>query len=342
LKILLITPGMFKLPLKGYGGIEVIVESLYKGYQKAGHEVAVVAPEGSELPEGVELIPTSLRGGEEAMFAAYADRMGDFDIIHDHTFQSWAYMGSIGQHPHLPIVKTLHTTPGNWTSAPDVPHPNLIGISRDHSRQAAMILGTPVKTVYNGIELDNYPLGAKTQAERNGRYLFMGRYTAEKGVLEAMGMAKKTKVGLDCYGDTVIIADQTYLDRCRRAADGILVRYNAGVSRADTAKFYRQYKALLTMPNWDEPFGMVFVEAMLSGLPVITLKRGSMPELVEHGVTGWVCEDEDEVEKTIRDNLVDQISPALCRRKAENFSAENMVAGYLKLFEEEVASTGGW
>ena len=83
----------------------------------------------------------------------------------------------------------------------------------------------------------------------------MGRYTAEKGPLEAMQMAQRLRVPLDLYGDTELVASQEYVDRCRNEADGLLVRYNQGVTRTETVELYQRYKALLYLPNWDEPHG---------------------------------------------------------------------------------------
>ena len=340
MKIMVVTPCIYQLPLRGYGGLEKIAEDLIKGYLNSGHQVSVVAPEGSVLPEGAELIPMALRESEESAYHKYSDQMADFDIVHDHTFEGWPYVASIGRNPQLQVCHTFHTSPGIWSSPPPVPRPNMIGISQNHSRSLAMQLGVPCKTVYNGSDTSFYSPPAKDKA-RNGRYLFMGRYTAEKGPLEAIQMAKKLRVPLDLYGDTEMVASQDYVDRCRNEADGLLVRYNQGISRSETVEVYQKYKALLFLPNWDEPHGLVLVEAQLCGLPVITLNRGSMSEVVKHGKSGFVCDTSEEVEDIIRNDKIEKIDPAAPRRWATRFSTEKMTANYLGLFEE-ILDIGGW
>ena len=327
MRILIVTPTIFALPLKGYGGIEVVAYSLAIGYQKEGHQVAVVAPAGSELPESIELIETELRAGEEKAFETYAHRLPEFDIIHDHTFEAWCY--TPGVEPPLPVVHTFHTDPSIWSSAPPVVHPNIVGISRRHSANLAIHLGVPVKTIYNGVDTTFYTLGDEP---RNGRYLWMGRYTPEKGCLEAIQMAKRLKIPLDLYGDAEIVASPAYVDRCRNEADGILVRYNPGLSREDTVQAYQTYKALLYTPNWDEPFGLVMAEAALCGMPVVALDRGSVGEVVSDGVSGIVRKTEVDIEAALVQDLVKDISPTDCRQWGESFSVEQMTGQYLNLF----------
>ena len=333
LKILLIGPTIFKLPLQGYGGTEAIVLSLAEEFAKAGHQVTVVAPEGSVLPEGVELLPIELGQSEEAAFSKYRERLPEFDIIHDHTFQAWAYLESVGIDPPLPIVKTFHTDPSIWATPPPVPHPSLVGISTNHARRLSLAYGVATRRVYNGIDLKFYsppPEGAK----RNGRLLWLGRYTAEKDPLSAMQLAKRLRIPLDCYGDIDIVGDQSYVDRCRAEADGLIVRWYPGVTREKTVELYRTYRALLYTLAWDEPFGLVIGEAQACGLPVLTLDRGSMMELVAHGVSGYVCDDIADVEKILKEGCLAHLKPDDIVANAQRFSKEAMAHNYLDLFDQ--------
>ena len=340
LKILLIGPTVFKLPLQGYGGTEAILLSLAEEFQKAGHEVTVVAPEGSLLPEGVTLFPVPLRCSEEEAFSKYRSILTEFDIIHDHTFDSWAYLESVGVDPPLPIIKTHHTDPSIWASPPPVPHPCLVGVSSDHARRLSLAYEVATRRVYNGINVQMYsppPEGSK----RNGRLLWLARYTPEKDPLSAMQLAKRLRMPLDCYGDTEIVASQEYIERCRAEADGLIVRWYSGVSREKTVELYRTYRALLYTPNWLEPFGLTIAEAQACGMPIVTLDRGSMKELVAHGVSGYVCDDISDIERVLKEGCLAHLKAEDIVANAQKFSKENMAAAYLNLFEQ-VALGGAW
>ena len=333
LKILLIGPTVFKLPLQGYGGVEALLLSLAEEFAKAGHQVTVVAPEGSVLPEGMTLFPVPLRCSEEEAFSKYRSILTEFDIIHDSTFESWVYLESVGIDPPLPIIKTHHTDPSVWATPPPVPHPCLVGISTDHARRLSLAYGVATRRVYNGIDLRFYsplPEGAK----RNGRLLWLGRYTPEKDPLSAMQLAKRLRIPLDCYGDTEIIGDPAYVERCRAEADGLIVRWFPGVSREKTVELYRTYRALLYTPAWDEPFGLVIAEAQACGMPVLTLDRGSMKEVVAHGVSGYVCDDISGLEKVLKEGLLAYLKPERIVANAQKFSKQNMAEEYLTLFAQ--------
>ena len=331
LKILLIGPTVFKLPLQGYGGTEALLLSLASEFQKAGHQVTVVAPEGSILPEGVTLFPVPLRCSEEEAFSKYRSILTEFDITHDHTFESWAYLESVGIDPPLPIIKTHHTDPSIWASPPPVPHPCLVGISTDHARRLSLAYQVATRRVYDGIDLSFYsppPEGSK----RNGRLLWLGRYTPEKDPLSAMQLAKRLRIPLDCYGDIEIVSDPAYIDRCRAEADGLIVRWYPGVTREKTVELYRTYRALLYTPIWEEPFGLVICESQACGLPVLTLDRGSMKELVAHGVSGYVCDDISGLEKVLKEGCLAHLKGEAIVANAQKFSKENMAEAYLNLF----------
>ena len=333
LKLLLIGPTVYRLPIQGYGGTEALLLSLAQEFTKAGHQVTVVAPEGSILPEGVTLFPVPLRCSEEEAFSKYRSVLTEFDIIHDHSFEAWAYMESVGLDPPLPIIKTHHTDPSIWSSPPPVPHPCLVGISNDHAHRLSLAYGVATRRVYNGIDLQMYsppPEGSK----RNGRLLWLARYTPEKDPLSAMQLAKRLRIPLDCYGDTEIVSDPGYIDRCRAEADGVIVRWYPGVSREKTVELYRTYRALLFTPNWHEPFGLTIGESQACGLPVLTLDRGSMKELVVHGVSGYVCDDISDIEKVLKEGCLVHLKTEAIVASAQKFSKEKMAEAYLELFEQ--------
>ena len=332
MKICIISPNVYRLPPEGYSGTENLISTSAVELARRGHQVAVVAPEGSNLGPGIEVIPVVYRESEEASWQKYRGRLKEFELIWDHTFGSWCYMDSIGVDPPLPIVKTFHTDPSIWESPPPVPHPCLVGISRDHASHLALRFGVACEVAYNGVDVDFYSPPPE-DGKRSARLLALGRYTPEKGFLGAIQLAKRLRYPLDCYGDTEIVGGQEYVDRCRQECDGVIARWNPGVTRAKTVFLYRSYRALLHLHTWREPLGLVPLEAMSCGMPVIAMRRGGPAETVIDGVTGYLCDDERRAEEVLRSGCLKEIKPEACVARAKEFTVGKMVDRYLELFE---------
>ncbi len=336
LKILVISSTVFPIPLKGYGGLEQLAYEWAVEFHKAGHQVSVVAPEGSVLPEGMELIPTGLREDEAQAYPRYKGRLGEFDVIFDN---SWLWYTVIAQMEagdrQLPVIHIYHSDPDFHGNPPPIKYPCLVGLSKDHARRLSEKWGFEVKFNYNGIPLDFYQFNP--EVKRNGRWLWCARYTPEKMPLETIRLARKCNIPLDLYGNTLIIRDQNYLNQCMAECDAKDVVLHLEVPREETVKLYQTQKALIHLVGYNEAYGLVPVEAMASGMPVIVNRRGALPELVENGVSGFVVDSIEEAEEIIKSGKVDTISPEACRRQAEKFSIEASAKGYLDLFQEVVA-----
>lgn len=341
MRILLISTTIFPVPLEGYGGLEQICWHLALGLHEKGHQVTLVAPEGSNVPEGIELIVTGLRQPEEAAWHLYRERMesDEFDVIHDSSWEAWPYASSIGRDPELPIIHTIHTSPTIYGRPPEVQSPCFVGLSDQHCNDIRLHLRCDARKVYNGLDLEYYT--QDPAIKRGGRWLWIARYTPEKGPLVAINLARKLNLQLDCFGDVEIVGDAQYVDRCRNACDGLTVRWNPGVTREETVNLYQSYKALLYPLQWSEPFGLCVCEANACGMPVMTLRRGAMPELVKNGRNGYVFDSEEELERALCENVVDNIKPGACRKVAEKFSLKRMVDSYEKLYQE-VADGHRW
>lgn len=340
LKILVTSSTVYPVPLKGYGGLEQLAYEWAVQFQKMGHQVALVAPEGSTVPEGMELITTPLMVDESQAYPLYKERLGEFDVIMDN---SWLWYTVIAQMENpdrqLPAIHIYHSDPDFLPNPPPVKHPCIVGLSKDHARRLSEKWGFEVKANYNGIPLDFYQLNPSVQ--RNGRYLWCARYTPEKMPLETIRLARKCSIPLDLYGNTLIIRDQNYLNQCMAECDAKDVVFHLEVPREETVKLYQTEKALIHLVDYNEAFGLVPMEAMACGMPVIVNRRGALPELVENGVTGFVVDSLEETEAIIREDRVSTIKPEDCRRQAEKFSIEKSAQGYLELFRE-VASGRVW
>lgn len=340
LKILVISSTIYALPPKGYSGLEALVYEWAIEFQKAGHKVAVAAPEGSILPQGIELIPTPLMVDESQAYPHYKERLGEFDVIFDNTWLWYTVIAQMESDKQLPVIHIWHSDPKGLSNPPPIKFPCLVGLSKEHARKIkGKWSNFEVRYNYNGIPLDFYQRNPKI--ERNGRYLFMGRYTPEKMPLEAIKLARKCNVPLDLYGNTQIIGDQNYLNECMASCDDKDVVFHLEVPREETIRLYQSHKALIHLVNYIEAFGLVPVEAMACGMPVIVNRQGALPELVEDGVCGFIVDSVEEAEEIIRSGKVDTIKPGDCRRQAERFSIEASAEGYLELFRE-VAAGGVW
>lgn len=339
-RIAAISTPIYRLPPQGYSGLEFLVGEMSIIWAQMGHQVTTVCPEGSELP-GVEVIPIPLRCQEEQAYNIYKERLENepWDVIWDSTWQAWPYASSIGRDPQLPIVHTFHAYPQVYGSPPPVSFPCFVGLSEDHCEHIVNHLKVSARRVYNGIDLDFYK--PDPNIKRGNRYLALGRFTPEKGMLEAIDMARRLRFNLDCVGDTEIVGSQDYVNRCRSRCDGRQVRFVGGVSREETLEYFRRGKALLFPLQWREPFGLVPMEAMACGMPVLTLKKGSMPEVVKHGRTGFVVNTLEDMEQLIESDKLASIKAEDCRRWASKFTLRRMAESYIKLFNEVMAG-GLW
>jgi glycosyltransferase involved in cell wall biosynthesis len=206
-------------------------------------------------------------------------------------------------------------------------------------------LGVPVRYVHNPIDLNLYPF----QAEKGNRYLSLNRIMKEKMIHEFIALIKRTRsygdvVGLDVGG---LITDISYVERVREDCDGYLVRYFGLVNHERKVKLLQNAKATICLAappstGWMEVFGLAALESAAVGTPVIAMRSGGLPEIVEDGKTGCVCDTLESVEKAIREDAVSSIKPEDCRKKAEEFSYKIIAGKYLGLYEEIVNNGRGW
>jgi glycosyltransferase involved in cell wall biosynthesis len=197
--------------------------------------------------------------------------------------------------------------------------------------------GTYCGVVYNGIDVESFPY-----EERKEDYLlFLGRVAPEKGTHLAIEVARRLEKRL-IIAAKVDRADQQYFhDIVEPLIDGDLIRFVGEVDGTLKRSLYARAYCLLLPICWDEPFGLVMVEAMACGTPVIAFARGAAPELVLEGETGFLVHDVDGMAAAV--HRVDRIDPLRCRRHVEeNFSAQRMTEGYLALYERvlEEAAVG--
>ena len=330
MKIALLAPLHEAVPPHRYGGTERVIGWLTEELVRRGHAVTLFASGDSRTTaELVPVVPSALRpsGAHEAIgphlkqIGMVRDRLADFDVVHSHV----DFFALPFQRPgDPPLVTTLHgrlDLPELWPVYRFFGTANFVSIS-DAQREPVRDLNW-VATVHHGLPVDDYPMG-----DGRGDYvLFLGRIAAEKQPHVAIDVARRAGVRL-VIAAKVDRADQDYWEtevRPRLAGPG--VEYVGETDLADTVRLLRDARALLFPIDWPEPFGLVMIEAMACGTPIVTRRRGSTPEVVEHGVTGFVCDDDTAIEQAL--GQIDRIDRRACRKRAETrFSVARMADEY--------------
>lgn len=341
MRIAMIAPPWAPIPPNAYGGIEVIVDLLARGLQEAGHDVSLFATGDSTCPvprqwalplaEGDRIghaVPELLHVQE-----AY-DVLRDCDIVHDHTILGPHLRD---RHPDAPVVTTVHgpldgeLRPLYRRIARDVP---IVTISRSQRAAAPEI---PVaRVIHHGIDSRQLPFGRGD----GGYALFLGRMSADKGAHRAIEAASRARVPLVMAAKMREAEERAYFDEfVLPRLDGSIV-YSGEVDHARKLELLAGACALLFPIRWREPFGMVMLEALACGTPVIAFPEGAAPEIVEHGRTGFLCHDEQEMADAL--GRVHEIDRRACRAAVEGyFSAGRMVDEHVALYESVLAGTAG-
>lgn len=336
-KIAILSTPFLKSPPDHYGGLEVITANLALALSELGYPVTLYAAKGSK-PLGkyriVETIDSILNYGtdwskvdwlekERQHFYACKPSLSEFDIIHGHGWYGFEYLLK----QESPMLKICHTHHGglNWrTLPPGTSKLNLIAISKSMADTYSGQLGIPVKYVYNGIDLKAYPFSPR----KGERLIYVGRFTSYKQPHVAINVARKLGLGLDLVGGAY--EEPYFTMQVKPLIDGKQIKLHAEASQSEKVRLLQRAKALLFPSNMKEPFGLVAVEAMACGTPVVALKDGAIPEVVQEG--GIVCESEEEMVKSVK--IAENIKPIVCLANAKRFSKENMAKAYLELYNQ--------
>jgi glycosyltransferase involved in cell wall biosynthesis len=333
-KIALIAAPFIAVPPAEYGGTELFVGQLAEGLSKAGVDAVVYANgESTVQAERRWLYERSLwpikqpeRGWiRELNHTSWAirDALKDCDVIHVQSPQGLAFSHFVDR----PFVLTLHGPHEDYLSEYYARYPEVqyVCISDAQCRKESL---PHQRTIYHGIDLSLYQL-----VENKQQYLsFIGRIAPIKGTHLAIEVAHRTGIPLKIAGEVQPTFREYFESKIRPKIDGKLVEYIGPADLQAKNELLGNSMAMLFPIQWNEPFGLVMVEAMACGTPVIALPGGSVPEVVVEGVSGHVCRSIREMTRCIRDL---HIKPADVRRYVEdNFSVEVMVQKYINLYQE--------
>jgi len=336
LRVAVISPPFIKSPPDAYGGLEVITSQLAVGLAELGQNVTLFAARGSKPIGDYEVFETidpvfsygtdwgkvDWYEKEKQAYEVYKGKLQDFDIVHDHSWYAFPYLAKLEN----PSLKVTHTHHGglNWKSKP-CEKMNLIAISRFMAETYSRQLGTHVKWVYNGIDLEAYPY----KAVKGDRLIFVGRFVSFKGPHVAIQVAKKLGMGLDLVGGAY--EEPYFSEQVKPHCDGEQIVLHTEAPHELKVRLLQDAKALLFPSKMMEPFGLVSVEANSCGTPVVALRDGAIPEVVLEEVNGYVCNSMEEMAAMV--GQVDKIKPENCRKLVEqNFSRKIMSQRYLDLF----------
>jgi glycosyltransferase involved in cell wall biosynthesis len=341
MRIAQIAPLWERVPPPAYGGIELVVALLCNELVRRGHEVTLFASGDSITDARLESVHhQALRldstvkeyGIYEMLNLARAyERADDFDVIHSHMgCASLVYAGLV----KTPTVHTLHGifTPDNeklFTHAKEQPY---ISIS-DSQREPRLGLNCRA-TVYNGINVDTFQFHEKPQ---DPPYLaFLGRLSPEKGPHHAIAIAKKSGMTLKMAGKVDVVDREFFEAEIAPHIDGEQIQYLGEANHVMKNRLMGGALGTLFPITWREPFGLVMVEALASGSPLIAMPLGSVPEIVEDGKVGFLCNTVDDCAAAV--GKLHQIDRAACRQHViDKFSMQSMTSGYEAVYEEVLA-----
>lgn len=340
LRIAQVAPLWTRIPPTTYGGIELLMKLLIDELVARGHDVTLFASAdcqtSGKLHPVCDLNLTELiNRGEAYMYEYYNSSTmaevlraaGDFDVIHYHLSTAWLPLAATAPTPGL---FTMHTCPHlddefvlrRW------PQVRVCGISRCQMQPTSVKLGREFPIVYNGCDF-----AASEPSFAPGKYLaFLGRLSPAKNPLDAIRIAKAVGMPILLGGQPQNGAEQVYFrEQLEPLIDGEQVRWLGPVDQQQKSDLLRNAAALLFPIQWDEPFGLVMIEAMAAGTPVIAHRRGSVAEVIDQGVTGFHAPTIDGMAELVAQAL--QLDRRTVRTHAENrFGYRQMVDDYLALY----------
>ncbi len=337
MRIGIVAPPWLPVPPERYGGTELMIDRLARGLQAAGHEVRLFTTGDSTCPVErgwVHERSESLRMGLSVpeirhVFHAY-EHLADCDVIHDHTVVGPIYAR---RHGDLPVITTNHG-PFNaelndvYRAVSDcVP---VIAISHNQASAAhpeVWLAGV----IHHGLDAEDFPVGSGD----GGYLLFLGRMAPEKGARRAAQIARAAGRRLLIAAKMREPLERLYFEEEVRPLLGADVEYVGEVGWEHKLELLAGAEALINPIRWPEPFGLVMIEALACGTPVLAFKEGAAPEIVQHGVTGFLCSDEQDMVEAIAH--IGELDRRACRAAVEgHFSLRRMVDDHVRMYQRLV------
>lgn len=346
LRIAQVAPLWYPVPPKGYGGTELVVSQLTEELVRRGHKVTLYASGDSRTgARKRSVVRTALTKmgvpwtspGHNLLNLEQAVReAGKHDVIHTHIDPFDGFFRAMTK---TPSVATLHNhfwpfNPANEPKFHDrvmiyerfkrLPY---VAISDAYKRMCPVKLNF-VATIHHGVEIGKFRFNPRP----DDHFVWLGRIAAVKGLHTAAAAVTELGAKLRISGPFITKESKEYYDaRVRPFVDGRNIRFIGQQLAGGKSLFLGAGRALIYPIEWDEPFGIVMIEAMASGTPVIAYRRGSVPEIVKDGVTGYVVDTKKELKEAMR--MIDRIDREACREYVvKNFTLEAMADRYERVY----------
>lgn len=336
MRIGILAPVWCSIPPAGYGGTEQVVDALARGLQELGHDVVLAATADSTCPvERTSLLPHPAPViGEQLPELRHVlhsyEQLADCDVIHDHTLSG--PLLAVGRRSGPPVVTTCHGEMsgqlGDYYRQLSR-HLTVIGISH---AQVSAAPGVAHAVVHHGLVPSDFPAGRG----KGGHLLFLGRMSPDKGADRAVRAARAAGVPLLLAAKMREPDEREYFARHVEPLLGDGAHFLGEVDKATKTSLLADARGLLVPIRWPEPFGMVMIESLACGTPVLAFPEGAAPEVVEHRRTGFLCRDEADMAAAV--GRLDELSRQDCRDAVEQrFSARRMAADHVRVYRSALA-----
>lgn len=339
LAVAIVVPPFIPVPPRRYGGTELFAAHLAEGLRAQGHRPVVYTVGESQVQcetrwrtaGGCWPIASPLESSLEDLDHsawACADALRDCDVIHLNNAPGLAFSRFVARpfvytlhHPHEPALSRFYA---------GFPEVSYVAISRNQAGRETL---SRLSVIHHGLRVERYPLGRGTR-----EYLaFIGRICPLKGTHTAIEVARRAGLPLRIAGEIQPPFRDYWEKEIRPHVDGSRVQYLGEADHARKCALLAGARAVLFPIAWEEPFGLVMIEAMACGAPVLAFSRGSAPEVVADGVSGWLCPDTAAMVEQAR---APAIAPESCRAHVErHFGLQRMVDQYVTVYQR---AARGW
>lgn len=341
MRIAMVSTPFVAVPPFGYGGTELVVYELVEGLVAAGHEVVLFATGDSRSSGELRFLyseaqwpPRPLRELNHVSWALGEVVGDDFDLVHVHCASALAVHRV---RPAIPLVYTLHHERDEELSSFYSSFTTCYYVAISDAQAAREVQLPRMEVIHHGLDPDLF----ECREVADDYVAFVGRFARVKGPHTAIDVAERAGLPIHVAGEIHEIdgdfGANEVLPRLRKPH----VTHHGPIGMKEKVPLYRDARGLLAPIEWEEPFGLVLIEAMLSGCPVVAFPRGSIPELVEEGVTGFVVQNAEEMAAVIRrGGALDTFDRSRCRaRAAERFGRAAMVGKHERLYERIIAES---